>query len=92
LIGYSIVVKEVVTFKASRVFLTRYFWFESSKVDTVSPYYYSPKKNIENFSFDQSGDSLTTVLNVLSHNLGDETLTLLPTITPAFLEWFQSDE
>lgn len=92
LIGYSIVVKEIVTFKASRVFLTRYFWFESSKVDTVSPYYYSPKKNIENFSFDQSGDSLTTVLNVLSHNLGDETLTLLPTITPAFLEWFQSDE
>lgn len=92
LMGCSLVVKEVAVFKASRVLITRYFWFEPSKVDNISPYYYSPKKNIETFSFDQSGDSLTTVLNVTTHDLGDEKISLLPSATPAFLEWFQSTD
>lgn len=91
LIGYSLNFYENVSFYSNRVKLSRYFWLEPSKIDNISPYQYSPKKNIESFSFDQSGDSLSTVLNVKSHNIGDEQITLLPTIPPRFTSWFQSE-
>lgn len=91
-VGYLLNVCERARFYDSRVKIDRFFWFEPSKIDTVSPYYYSPKKNIESFSFNQSGSSLTTVLNIKSHLIGEELITMIPTPTPLFAQWFQSIE
>lgn len=90
LIDHSINVCEHAVLKGSRATIYRYFWFEPNKLENMSPYFYSPKKNIESFSLDQAGDSLTSILNVKSHSIGDETITLLPQATPRFLQWFKS--
>jgi hypothetical protein len=55
---------------------------QPTKIETATPYLYSPKKNIENFSLDYAGESLTTILNVKTHKIADENVSLLPT-TPA---------
>jgi hypothetical protein len=84
LIGYSINTYENVRIYKNRAWISRYFWLEPSKIDNVLPYSYAPQKNIENFSFDQSGDSLTTVLTVKSHTIGDESISLLPKLPARF--------
>ena len=91
LVGYSLNYYESVMFFANRVKVNRYFWFEPSKIDNISPYLYSPKKNIEAFSLDQSGDSLTTVLNIKTHTIADEQISVLPPLPPRFASWFQSE-
>lgn len=90
LVGFTINTYEEVIFIANQIKIQRYFWLEPSKIENISPYLYSPKKNIESFSFDQNGDSLTTVLNVKSHNIGDESVSLLPVLPPRFATWFQT--
>lgn len=92
LIGYSINTYENVRIYKNRAWISRYFWLEPSKIDNVLPYSYAPQKNIENFSFDQSGDSLTTVLTVKSHTIGDESVSLLPKLPARFSAWFQSTD
>ena len=93
LINYSLVVYEHVYFSSlGYVELIRYFWLAPIKITQTTPYLYSPKKNIESFSLGYAGESLTTVLNVKSHNIGNENISLLPTIPARFSDWFQSSD
>ena len=69
----------------------KYFWFEPKQNQDVTGLTYSPKNNISNFSLNFAGDSLTTVLNVNSHDLGDELITLLPSTPSFFLNLFMDD-
>jgi hypothetical protein len=52
----------------------------------------SPYTDIQNFSLQHTGNSLTTVLNVSGGEVDGELVTLLPTITPFFNKYFQSQE
>lgn len=92
LVNYSLSVYEHVIFEQEGcVSIRRYYWLQPTKIETATPYLYSPKKNIENFSLDYAGESLTTILNVKTHQIADENVSLLP-ITPArFSDWFQSN-
>lgn len=92
LVNYSLSVYEHVIFEQEGcVSIRRYYWLQPTKIETTTPYLYSPKKNIENFSLDYAGESLTTILNVKTHQIADENVSLLPTIPARFSDWFQSN-
>lgn len=74
----------------------KYFWFEpTKKSERVTGLTYSPKQDIQDFSFSHAGDSLTTILNVESSKTGsntEESVTLLPSIPTFFADYFESQE
>ncbi len=70
----------------------KYFWFEPKKNQDVSGLSYSPKSNISNFALNFAGDNLTTILNVNNNEVGDDLITLLPTVPAVFNTLFQSTE
>lgn len=70
----------------------QYFWFEPKQNPDVSGLKYSPKTDIANFDLTLSGDNLTTVLNVDSHSVGDDLITLIPTVPSLFANYFNSSE
>lgn len=72
--------------------LIRYFWFEPAKNNIVSGLKYSPFDSIQQFSLTHTGTALTTVLNVSGPTYEDELITLLPDISPFFLQLFQSEQ
>lgn len=70
-----------------------YFWFEPAKHEKNSGLYYSPFDSVQNFSLSHSGSSLTTVMNVTSNTLSDDSLvTLLPELPNFILQSFNSNE
>lgn len=72
--------------------LTALFWFEPEKHTEVSGLKYSPYSDISNFSLTHNGTSLSTVLNVQTHTINDNYISLLPSVTPFFSQYFLSDE
>ena len=70
----------------------KYFWYEPKQNQDISGITYSPKKNIKDFGLNFQGDSLTTVLNVNSHELGDDIVTLFPQIPDFFTTLFSSEQ
>lgn len=70
----------------------RYFWYEPKQNQDVSGLTYSPKKNIKDFGLNFKGDSLTTVLNINSNELGEDIVTLFPSIPDFFTTLFSSEE
>lgn len=74
------------------LFFQKYFWLEPTKNSQPSGLVYSPKNNIKNFGLSFKGDSLTTVMNVLSSELNDEEIGLFPSIPGIFSSYFYSDE
>ena len=72
--------------------LRKYFWYEPKQNQEVAGIEYSPKNAVSDFGLNFSGDSLTTVLNVDSHEIGDDLITLLPSTPAFFTNLFMSDE
>lgn len=72
--------------------LTRYFWLEPMKKEEVSGLTYSPYDNLSDFSFSHNGESLATVLNVDSVEVGDDLITLIPNVPAFFIDYFNSQE
>lgn len=70
--------------------LKLYFWVEPSKNTNYTGLTYSPEYNIQDYNVNLKGDSLTTILNVESHSLGDEEITLLPNLSPFFSKYVAS--
>lgn len=68
------------------------FWYEPKQNQDVTGLKYSPKTQISNFGLDFAGDSLTTVLNVNSHELGDDLVTLIPKTPSIFTNFFMTKE
>lgn len=72
--------------------IVRYFWFEPSKKNEISGLTYSPYSDIETFSLTHNGASLTTVLNVQSHEIADELISILPSAPLFFKDYFKSED
>lgn len=60
------------------------FWLEPTHNDQRLGLTYTPKNTIQTFGLTQSGDSLTTVLNVANNTINDEVIAMIPTIPPFF--------
>lgn len=63
----------------------RYFWYEPLKNEETANLKYSPHSSIQSLGLTQAADSLTTVLNIESHTIGEELITLIPD-TPLFFK------
>lgn len=70
----------------------QFFWYEPKQNQDVTGLKYSPKTQISKFSLDFAGDSLTTVLNVNSHKVGDELITLIPQTPAIFTNYFMTKD
>ena len=70
----------------------KYFWYEPEKRDETSGLKYSPYSSIQSFGLTQSGDSLTTVLNVEANTINDEIVSLIPEAPLFFKNMFLSSE
>ena len=90
-VGLNVKTYEHASDNYNNYFVT-YYWVEPIKKEEESGLYYSPNTNVQNFSLKHSGASLTTVLNVTGPTYDDEVITLLPELTPFFLQAFHSVE
>ena len=70
----------------------RMFWFEPQENAEVTGIKYSPDRDISKFDLNFSGNSLTTVLNVDSNEVGDELVTLFPNTPGFFTQMFMDNE
>lgn len=91
-LGLTINYKEHENKKDSKNYFGRYFWYEPEKNEDNSNLKYSPYTSIQAFSLTQSGDALTTVLNVESNTIEDEIISLIPNIPYFFMRLFESTE
>lgn len=69
-----------------------YFWYEPKQNQDVSGLKYSPKSQISSFDLSFAGDSLTTVLNVNSHDVGEDLITLIPQTPALFTNYFMTND
>lgn len=75
---------------ASPIKFQLYFWLEPTKNDRYSGLTYSPHSDIESMNLTLSGDALTTALTINSHTIGDEEITLFPTVPGFFSTLFNN--
>lgn len=61
-------------------------WFDPQYSNETTNLRYSPFSDVQSFSLSQSGNSITTILNVESNMLNDEVISLIPTMPPFFAE------
>lgn len=69
-----------------------YYWFEPEKSDKISGLKYSPYSDIQNFGLSHDGTSLSTVLNVEPTTIGEELITLFPSMPTFFQQWILSTD
>lgn len=72
--------------------LTTYFWYEPKKHAETSGLKYSPYNDVKSFSLSHSGNSLSTVLNVQTHTINDNLISLFPPVTPFFNNYLLSPQ
>ena len=70
----------------------KYFWFEPDKHNEFNGIYYSPNNNVQSFGLSLAGDSITTVLNVQTTEVGDEIIGLFPSVPGFFVNYFASPD
>ena len=70
----------------------KYFWVEPDKNEDISNLTYNPFNSIQSFGLTQSGDSLTTVLNVETTENDDEIISLFPDMPAFFASYFISND
>lgn len=74
------------------LYYNKYFWLEPSKNSQPTGLKYSPKNNVKSFNLSFKGASLTTVMNVLTSEVGDEMISLFPSVPGIFASYFQTQE
>ena len=89
-LGLMINVYEHLSWHETRWVATKYFWLEPVKHNEFNGIYYSPNNSIQSFGLSFAGDSLTTVLNVHSTDVGEETIGLFPSVPGFFVNYFAS--
>lgn len=72
--------------------IDKYYWFEPMKTLRPSGLKYSPDFNLQSFGLEHLGTSLSSVLNVQSNTVGEDLITIIPTIPAFFRTWFETEE
>lgn len=68
------------------------YYFIPQKNPEFSGLYYSPQVDVKSLDISQDAASLTTLLNVTGPTFDDSEVTLIPTITSFFYDFFSRDE
>lgn len=68
----------------------KYYWFEPIKSLYPTGLKYSPHLDLQSFSLEHISSSFSSILNIQSHTLGEDLVTVLPTIPAFFRQWFET--
>ena len=71
--------------------IRKFFWYEPERNERNNGLMYSPYTDIQSFSFEHRGESLTSILNVTGASNNDQLITLFPAVTPFFNLLFNSN-
>ena len=91
-LGLMINVYEHLVWRKGHWVAVKYFWFEPDKHNEFNGIYYSPNNNVQSFGLSLAGDSITTVLNVQTTEVGDEIVGLFPSVPGFFVNYFASPD
>lgn len=69
-----------------------WIWFTDIKNPTFTGLSYSPAVDLQTIGVDSNGESLATVINVNGPTIGDDLVTLIPTIPDFFRSYVQTDD
>lgn len=72
--------------------IEKYYWFEPKKSFHPSGLKYLPDFNLQSFGLEHVGTSFSSILNVQTSTVGDELITMLPSIPAFFRTWFETEE
>lgn len=73
-------------------FANHTFSFIPSKSPMYKGYFFNPDLNLSSFSISTSSQSFITILDVTGPTIGDEEITLVPSIPPLIESWINSDD
>lgn len=90
LYGMQLNVYERVDFKTGLI--KKYYWFETTKSLKPTGLKYSPELDLQSFGLQHDSGSFSSILNIQSHNVGDELITAIPSVPNFFRQWFESDD
>lgn len=70
----------------------KYYWFAPTKSLRPTGLKYSPYGDLQSFTLEHTGNSFASVLNVQSNTIGEEIITMFPSIPNFFRQWFETEE
>lgn len=70
----------------------KYYWFAPTKSLRPTGLKYSPYGDLQSFTLEHTGNSFASVLNVQSNTIGEEIITMFPSVPNFFRQWFETDE
>lgn len=92
LYGLQLKVYERVEFESDFYYgrCVKYYWFEPIKSLYPTGLKYSPHLDLQSFNLEHISSSFSSILNIQSHTLGGDLITVLPTIPAFFRQWFET--
>lgn len=73
-------------------FCEKYYWFAPTKSLRPTGLKYSPYGDLQSFTLEHAGNSFASVLNVQSNTIGEEIITMFPSVPNFFRQWFETEE
>lgn len=70
----------------------KYYWFEPIKSLHPTGLKYSPHLDLQSFNLEHISSSFSSILNIQSHTVGGDLITMLPTIPAFFRQWFETTD
>lgn len=70
----------------------KYYWFTPTKSLRPTGLKYSPYGDLQSFTLEHTGNSFASVLNVQSNTIGEEIITMFPSVPNFFRQWFETEE
>lgn len=95
LFGLQLQVYERVNLDVSNAnygFCEKYYWFAPTKSLRPTGLKYSPYGDLQSFTLEHTGNSFASVLNVQSNTIGEEIITMFPSVPNFFRQWFETEE
>lgn len=68
----------------------KYYWFEPAKSLQPTGLKYSPYLDLQSFNLEHNSASFSSILNIQSNSLGDDIITVLPSVPSFFRQWFET--
>jgi hypothetical protein len=62
----------------------KYYWFEPMKSLRPTGLKYSPHVDLQSFSLEHNSTSFSSILNIQTHTVGEEMITVLPSVPNFF--------
>lgn len=70
----------------------KYYWFAPVKSLKPTGLKYSPYGDLQSFTLEHTGNSFASILNIQNNTIGEEIITVIPSVPNFFRQWFETEE